>query len=48
MKDEELSNLKLNSKVSKYNNLETDYRSKNEELFMLRNNYKKINEAFNE
>jgi hypothetical protein len=47
-KDEELNSLKLNSKVSKYQNLETEFKTRNEELFMLKNNYKKINEAFSE
>ena len=46
--NDELSNLKVSSKVLKYKNLETEYRNKNEELFLLRNNYKKINEAFSE
>lgn len=47
-KDEELSSLKLNSKVSKLQNLESEFKNKNEELFVLKNNFKKINEAFYE
>ena len=47
-KDEELSSLKLNSKVSKYQTLESEYKNKNEELFLLKNNFRKINDAYSE
>ena len=47
-KDEELTNLKTNSKVSKYQNLETEFKSKNEELFVLKKNFGKINDVLSE
>lgn len=47
-KNEELSDLKVSSKVSKYKNLECEYKQRNEELFLLKNNYKKINQAYSE
>ena len=48
IKDEEISNLKVSSKVSKYHTLENDYKGKNEEIFILRENLNKLKDAYNE
>jgi hypothetical protein len=45
-KDEEINSLKVNSKVVNYINLENDYKNKNEENFILKDNLNKIKEAF--
>ena len=45
IKDEEISNLKINSKVSKYNILENEYKVKNEENFVLRENLNRLKDT---
>ena len=47
-KDDELSNLKTNSKVAKYQIIENEYKIKNEECFILRENFCNLKEAYDE
>ncbi len=47
-KDEELTNLKANSKVSKLQLLENEFRVKREENFTLKENLEELKEAYQE
>lgn len=47
-KDEELTNLKTNSKVSKLQLLENEFRLKKEENFSLKENLEELKEAYQE
>ena len=47
-KDEELTNLKANSKVSKLQLLENEFRVKREENFTLKENLEDLKEAYQE
>lgn len=47
-KDEELTNLKTNSKVAKYQIIENEYKIKSEECFIMRENFGNLKEAYDE
>ena len=47
-KEDEISNLKNNSKIAKLQSLETGYLKKNEENYFLKENLENLNQAFYE
>ena len=47
-KEDEISNLKNNSKIAKLQSLETEYLKKNEENYFLKENLENLKQAFYE
>ena len=47
-KDEEIINLKINSKEGRFKTLESEHKGKNEEIFILRDSMNKLKEALKE